>query len=476
MYIKELLDKLKIGNGSSEDEKNIREYFLLTSAFEKVIYDDADIIEGYQGSGKSAIYGMISNDAKYFGKEKLFSNISILEAVNIDGHPIISLFNQVPNGFDYKYAWKLYFFIIISNWIIKKYKENKNDIFIKKLESWLNRYGLLNFDLDDESFIRYTVDKIRSFKKFELLTFKTEFDADKQNTDENNISPDIGLGYINDWIIRKDFYVWIILDRLDEAFDHNSKEGYLALRGLISAYQDLKHFNQMKLKLFIRDDVMEVISMPNFPIVQKIRSKMSRISWQESDLFAMICKRIRNANIFDGRYLDSTNQNVFYKVFPEKMNEKTDTWSWIVKHLSDSNEVLTPRSLIQFAKYAIEFQRDKESRENEKREYIENKPLIELEQVKLAYKQISRDRYEDTLLSSSSAYARIVKNFNGSKSTHNMYSLKSTINVDSNQYSEVVLFLKSIGFLKESKNFYIIPLLYRPALNITQGKAWEQKK
>jgi hypothetical protein len=131
MYIKELLDKIKIGNGSSEDEKNIREYFLVTSAFEKVIYDDADIIEGYQGSGKSAIYSMISNDAKFFGKEKLFANISILEAVNTDGDPNIKGFNEVSGEFDYKYAWKLYFFAIIGNWVLKNINITKMIILLR---------------------------------------------------------------------------------------------------------------------------------------------------------------------------------------------------------------------------------------------------------------------------------------------------------------------------------------------------------
>jgi hypothetical protein len=53
--------------------------------------------------------------------------------------------------------------------------------------------------------------------------------------------------------------------------------------------------------------------------------------------------------------------------------------------------------------------------------------------------------------------------------------LNRVINVDVNQIKEVIAFLKDVGFLKESKSLYTISLLYRPALNITQGKAWEQK-
>jgi hypothetical protein len=128
--------------------------------------------------------------------------------------------------------------------------------------------------------------------------------------------------------------------------------------------------------------------MPNFPTLQKISGRVSKISWQENDLFAMICKRFIYSNIFDQKNIGFTNREIFYKVFPKNMDGRTDTWSWIIKHLSDGNGIVTPRTLIQFINCAIDLQKDKESRENEKREYIESNSLIDIEQIKLAYKKL----------------------------------------------------------------------------------------
>ena len=59
MYIKDVLDNLKIGNAVAEYENDIESYFLETSIFKKIINNDIDIITGAKGTGKSAIYSII---------------------------------------------------------------------------------------------------------------------------------------------------------------------------------------------------------------------------------------------------------------------------------------------------------------------------------------------------------------------------------------------------------------------------------
>jgi hypothetical protein len=57
MKIRPILHELKFGGDVAENDANLDAYFVETSAFLDVINDEADLIIGPKGSGKTAILG-----------------------------------------------------------------------------------------------------------------------------------------------------------------------------------------------------------------------------------------------------------------------------------------------------------------------------------------------------------------------------------------------------------------------------------
>lgn len=60
---------------------------------------------------------------------------------------------------------------------------------------------------------------------------------------------------MNNLLREKEKFVWIVLDRLDEIVVNNIDLENLTLKGLLLAYRDLSDLSNIKIKIFLRDDI-----------------------------------------------------------------------------------------------------------------------------------------------------------------------------------------------------------------------------
>src|ERR1017187_9937714 len=106
------LNKLDFGTGASEQEKYLRTYFYRSLAFDKACEASTCLILGAKGSGKSAIFRIMSEDCQDIPE---FKNPNIFIPLHaILRNDYLFLQTKIPSSVDYSTLWKFYFSTIIA--------------------------------------------------------------------------------------------------------------------------------------------------------------------------------------------------------------------------------------------------------------------------------------------------------------------------------------------------------------------------
>jgi hypothetical protein len=286
---------------------------------------------------------------------------------------------------------------------------------------------------------------------------------------EELVRHDEALRLLNDVLDEVDFSVWVVLDRLDEAFQGFPQAEVPVLRALLRTYLDLAEFPRMKLKLFVRKDLFRRIIEGGFVNLTHVNARKVEIVWDEEDLFDLLCRRFKESTAFIdalGLSHEVSNEALFDAVFPRQVDQgsrKPTTWNWMLSRIKDGNGIAPPRNLIDLVTKAQEAQLRKEERGAT--EYVTgiDRGLIEPDSLKRGLAALSAERVEDTLL---------VERFRDGRAEHNDASLAETLNVSNDSARTAAKPLVEIGFLEQTGETFKIPMLYRGGLKVTQGKAF----
>lgn len=287
------------------------------------------------------------------------------------------------------------------------------------------------------------------------------------------------LGLLNSALEEADLTVWLILDRLDEAFQGYPQTEIPALRALLRTYLDMKEFDRIKLKLFVRRDLFRKITQSvdeGFVNLTHISTRKIEVSWEDEDLLDLLTRRIKTNAAFVATLglEDKTAREVFDAIFPEQVEAgrgRPKTWNWILTRIRDGNSVKPPRNLIDLVKKAQREQHRIEARDDN--DFDKTRPLVSGEAIKNALTKLSEERVEDTLLAESGPYAKYIERFRNGKAEHNGDSLMAVLDVPPYEQRRITKVLQDMGFLEQTGETYKIPMLYRDGLNITQGKAFQ---
>jgi hypothetical protein len=307
-----------------------------------------------------------------------------------------------------------------------------------------------------------------------ILTGRLEFGKPETETvDAEIVRPDDALRLLQKIVEAEGVKLWLVIDRLDEAFQGQPAVERPALRALFRTYLDMLVFNNVRLKLFVRRDLFERIIVGGFVNLTHINARRVDITWDDDDLWDLLTRRLRGSDRFieliHGSQISDTE--LFDSVFPEKVDQgskKPETWRWILTRVSDANNVKPPRNLIDLVLKAQNQQQKKEDREP--RIYQPGQdPLITGDALKRGLQALSEARVQDTLLAEAGDNAGLIELFRNGKAEHNLDTLSDLLGEDA---SSKIPLLKTMGFLESVGNNYKIPMLYRGGLNITQGKAF----
>jgi hypothetical protein len=381
-------------------------------------------------------------------------------------------------------VWKAYLLALVGNWILGL-SEGDYDEDTRRLDGLLDRTGLRSLDNTPHTVFSQLINRIKHLlRRTSALEANASMDPSgipiigtrlefSENDEFEQVSRhDDALRLLNRILGRWDTTVWIVLDRLDEAFQGQPSLETPALRALLRTYLDFNEFSQMRLKLFVRRDLFGRITAGGFVNLTHVNARKMEITWDEDDLWSLLHKRLADNPEFVAS-LDvpaSEDLTIFYSVFPSQVDpgtRKPTTWTWMMGRIRDGSGVKPPRNLIDLVLKARESQLRWEERSP--REYIVGSPLIEADSLKRGLEALSNQRVEDTLLAEAGEAADDIEMFRRGKAEHNVVTLRALLGPE---YEDKVRLLQQFGFLEPVGTNYKIPMIYRYGLEVTQGKAF----
>lgn len=494
MKASQLLKKLDFGNSVAEFDEQLDAYFVETQIYSDFIDGKYDIVSGDKGTGKTAIYRIVRDKHNEIPQ---LSDVELVAGFNDAGNPVFQRLSQsslLQEG-EYITVWKSYITSLLGNYILNAF-EGCHTARMAELEQVLTAVGLRSKDATASTIFSQLTNLLGSFTKPNKASIKfsvtetglpvvvptLEFSSVETHDvgAQVVVNSDDAIKLLNYTIKEAETNVWLVLDRLDEAFAGYSQIEVPALRALFRVYLDMQAYSNIKLKLFVRNDLFRKVVRGGFVNLTHVNAKRIQIKWHSDDLYALLCRRIGERPEFLEAYGDSLGgacSDLFTKVFPAQVDigKKNPTaWNWILGRIKDGNGIAPPRNLIDFVNKAKEVQARREERDP--REYSHSMPLIEAESLRRALSELSEQRVRDTLLAESGEYATVIAGFKNGKAEHNAESLLEIIQTDVARFRDIVEELEAIGFLEKTGATYKVPMLYRSGLRISQGKAFASEE
>ena len=481
MKIEEILRTLDLGSSVAEFDRMIDRHFVMTNAYQSLIEGKSDIIAGDKGAGKTTIYRYLQQQ---YTKIPQLNKVEVVSGFNPSGTPIFSRLIQPTPYSEAQYLsfWKAYLLSLVGNWLLQ-ICDGSYSASTQKLDTMLVKRELRSKDDSVDTifsrlsnmFRRFTNPKgagvdisINEFGMPSLMP-KIEFEDTEIEIDGESelFDYDAALSLLNNALEDNDITVWILLDRLDEAFVGYPDIELPALRALLRTYLDLHAFDRIGLKLFVRKDLFRNIIRGGFVNLTHITARKIEIIWDQEDLFALLCRRIKASDEFLHHLslAEATDNEVFAKVFSEKLSPRKSTWKWLLDQIKDGSSFVSPRNLIDVVNLAVEEQTRVESRTP--REYHADISIIEVASLKRALLRLSKTRVEDTLIAeATNDVAVLIQGFRGGKAEQSSDTIAQLFGVSQSRAKELAEVLINIGFFERNNEKYKVPPLYRYGLEM----------
>jgi len=273
-------------------------------------------------------------------------------------------------------------------------------------------------------------------------------------------------------LANKNLRVWVMLDRLDEVFPHRSDVEKIGLRSLLKASYNFSHPN-LRTKIFLRDDIIAYLASDGFSALTHVTDRSSStMAWSKDELMHLIVKRISALSLLATHYtIDKAKvdkdkdyrEGIFYSIFPPKIGN-THTMDWLYANCADANNVVTPRDMIDFFRFA--------KAEQFKLRKLNQKPqdfLLSVAAFKKALEDLSVHKKNTFLFAEFPHLKNIILKFEGSYSEYSKDAFAKLMGQD---HIKILDDLRGIGFIKHvpKSGTYKIPVIWRKALNIRRVK------
>mgnify|MGYP001202336831 CR=1 FL=1 len=491
----EVLKQIKIGERVAEEEADeLVRYFVETDQWRQMHTGEIDVVYGPKGSGKSALYTLLTKK-----EGELFdAGILIAPAENVRGATVFRsiVSDPPPSELSFTYLWKIYCLILIAR-KLREYEIAEGDA--KQLISALEKASLLPVVDSLSAMFRAVTTYIKGWLNRDTtaveyaltidpmtgaptLSRKTEFDNVSEAQSLGDIPVEELLEVANKALEKSGLKVWLLFDRLDVAFAESPDLERNALRALFRAYNDLKAYPAIGMKIFVRDDIWRRITIGGFTEASHI-TKSVHIAWNEEGLLNLVVLRLLNNPAFveyagvDPELVKSDyakQRDLFYKLVPEQVDtgKNPETFSWVVSRTTDASGNSVPREVIHLFEVAKDLQISKLERGGAEPEM---QHLLERAAFKEALPTVSKVRYEQTLLAEYPDMQEYLQKLEGGKAEQTIITLSHLWKTEPELTSVVAKRLSDIGFFevrgtKDEPSFWV-PFIYRSALNLIQGKA-----
>lgn len=492
----DVLRSITFGDRVAEQEgASLEKYFVETDHWKRLYSGDVDVIYGPKGSGKSALYTLLlarSEDLAHRG-------ILLAAAENPRGATAFKDLVVDPPASEPEFIalWKLYLASLVGSVLADAGVSGSE---ADTLRAALEAEGLIEPGPDLRSRLRRARDYVRRGFRAESIqggvgidpatglpsdfTGKITFrEPSRQGAEGGYSSVDRLLALGDDTLAREGRSLWILLDRLDVAFIDNPQLEQNALRALFHVYIDMLGLRSLALKIFLRTDIWRRITTAGFREASHITRDMT-ISWNPQSLLHLVVSRaIQNTSVQDHYGVTpadvlashSKQQTFFYRVFPSQVDvgsRKPQTFEWVLSRTRDGTGYTAPREVIHLlGSLKAEQARRLEIGDEEPG----NGLLFSRAAFKDALREVSRARLEQTLYAEYPELKPPLEKLRGGKTQHSLGSLSRVWGVSDAEAQATAQHLVEVGFFEvrraRTASEYWVPVLYRPGLDLVQGRA-----
>jgi len=492
----EVLKSLSFGERVAEEElQELNRYFVQTDQWRQLYAGAADIVYGLKGAGKSALYANLLSHAD----DLRARGVMLIAGENPRGAPVFKdLVDDPPTSEqEFRNLWKLYLLQLIGG---KFREEGFESADARALISTLETSNLLPSGGGLKALVRSALDYVRYFTKPAGVEGTLKLDpatgmpsgiGGKVLFHEPNaaalaagaVSVDVLFSHASEALRRHGRELWILMDRLDVAFAESLDLEQNALRALFIVYSDLRTFDGIRLKIFLRSDIWERITVAGFREASHI-TKTLTISWDEKSLMNLVVRRVLQSPLVNQYYhvvvddvlADVARQSeLFYRLFPQQVDvgsRRPSTFDWIRSRTQDGTSHTAPREVIHLLSEA----RNVQLKRLEIGEPLpDGEALIAGGTLKVALEEVSKVRLQQTLFAEFPAWRPYILKLRGAKTQQSVESLAEIWKEDAARVLEIAISLADIGFFerrgpRDDPEFWV-PFLYRDALEMTQGTA-----
>ena len=491
-----LLKELSFGQQVAENETDaLADYFVKTDLWNRIDKGDIDIIRGEKGTGKSAIYLLLEEN-----RDNLFDRrIILVSAERPRGTTVFKDLIPDPPTTEQEFIvlWKIYLAVIIAHTLRGLGLGERN---IDNVYSALEEAGLLEMELNLGGVLRTAQIFVRRLLGVTKLEAGVELDQTTgapigiigrlslaEPTGElrsRGITSIDGLfDTINTALAANRYQIWVALDRLDNAFTENHTIEANALRALIRVYGDLRGFDNISLKIFLREDIWNRIMGAGLREASHI-TRYETVNWTDNTLLNLLMRRILNNDVLLKEFglnkeeiLDDLQKQkaLFARLFPEKVEQgprKPITFRWMLSRCRDASGRTAPRELV----HLLNCLRNEEIRRLELGETAApGEQLFDRSVFKQALPEVSNARLNTYLYAEYSEQKEYIEKLKRQKAEQTPESLMQIWGVDRPKAVAKAAELATLGFFEQrgsqSTPTYWVPFLYRDALELVQGQA-----
>ena len=495
MSKKKLLSTIRIGHRVAEDEKNeLANYFVKTSQWNKLANGEIDIIYGAKGTGKSALYSLLTNNAAEFLDRKIL----LVPAENPLGASAFQglIDDNAGSEVDLNYIWKLYILQLIS---AELRKASIASGVASKLIAALELAGLLpksftlaslfaraknyiqSFADNNPTDVEYTIG-LDPISGVPTATRKASYGTSDTKARLSSVPVNDLLSFANEGLAEISLQVWLLFDRLDVSFSSSPDLERSALRALFRVYADLKPLENIKAKIFVRKDIWDRITEGGFREASHI-VKTDTIEWDRDGLLNLVVNRLLNNQALidylkvtkDEVASDASKQEIIIKrILPDKVDtgKNPDAFDWIISRVQDGTQKTAPREVIHMLECLIS---------NQVKKLEQGKPEPEAEVLfdRAVFKEslatVSAVRYSQTFCAEYPDLKKYTELLKNEKAEQKVDTLARIWGEPLDVTQSLVDKLVGAGFFeaRNEKNVatYWAPFLYRDALDLVQGKA-----
>lgn len=169
----------------------------------------------------------------------------------------------------------------------------------------------------------------------------------------------------------------VLFDGLDTTAPRSWAHTQLLLKGLLMLAHEFRRYQTLRLKLFLRPDMLAERTSVAFPDSSKLVSNAVGLKWDDSNLYGLLFQYLGNTvdragTAFRDFAAQATGvewhqtgesypvpqglrddrerqQKLFHALAGKSMgtaHKRGDTWKWLPNHLSDTDAYVSPRSFI----------------------------------------------------------------------------------------------------------------------------------